>query len=233
MKPLLSIKNLSYSLSNGNILVRDMSIDLFPGDCMMLIGSNGSGKSTLLKLISGALTPTSGAIYLEAEILRTSIRKRAHSIATMNQDPNAATFSELSVYENYLIRTRGSLQMAKDYLYPFNPKLPDRMNTPAGKLSGGERQALGLALCLLSHPKLLLLDEHTSALDPESEKRLMEITYDAIRSRNITAIICTHNVSDALHYGNRLIALQRGSLLADISAEEKKNISKEDLFTFY
>lgn len=229
---ILSLSNISFSIDETKI-IDGMNLHIKHGDVVMLIGSNGSGKSTLLKLISGALHPSAGEIHFEDQLLPHSIRKRAQSIATINQDPNCTTFSELTVYENYLIQKKGLYAHAKEYLVNFHPQLPDRLHTPAGKLSGGERQALALALCLLRDPKLLLLDEHTSALDPESSCRLMAITAQAVTKHRVASLICTHNLSDALQYGNRLIALKKGKIILDAAHDEKKDLKKEDLLKLY
>lgn len=218
-----------------NHILDGISLEVAREDHIMLIGANGSGKSSLLKVITGEYVPTHGSIsFLEKPLIKTSIRKRASLIASMSQDPNLTTFSELSVYENYLIvGGKSSRQEAAGYVEPFNPKLAEKLDAKVSTLSGGERQALGLALCLQQRPELVVLDEHTSALDPVSAHRLMKMTMHALLERKGCAIICTHNLEDALRYGNRLIAMKKGKIILDLKGEEKRRISKEALQEIY
>lgn len=247
----VSLKEIHFEIGTPKSKILDtINLDVHRGDCIMLIGSNGSGKSSLLKIINGLYAPASGTIdLLESNLLKLPLRKRSQFISTINQDPDLSTFSQLTVYENYLMATmkktrytlffklkekdKSTRLMASEYLMDFNQNLCSRLDMPAGKLSGGERQSLGLALCLMHTPELLLLDEHTSALDPASAKRLMEMTATAVTKTNSTAIICTHNLQDALYYGNRLIVMQKGRIVLDLAQEEKAKITKEELFAVY
>ena len=244
---IVSLQDIRFEIGKAKIL-DNINVDVYAGDCIMLIGCNGSGKSSLLKIINGLYRPISGSIELLGNsVYELPLRKRAKFISTMNQDPDLSTFSQLTVYENYLMarakkaprmgffkaRDKASYIAAAEYLTAFNPHLGDRLHMPAGMLSGGERQSLGLALCLMHSPELIILDEHTSALDPSSAKRVMEITSEAVSKMNSTAIICTHNLQDALCYGNRLIAMRKGRIILDLKQEEKTLISKEELLKIY
>ena len=244
-KKILSLKKIAFEVQNSHHkILDDVDFEVHEEECVMLIGSNGSGKSSLLKIINGLYHPTAGSIeFLGNSLLDLPVRKRAQHIATLNQDVNLSTFSELTVYENYMMamakketplkKQKNSREIASEYLVRFNPRLPERMDTVTGALSGGERQSLGLGLCMMHHPNLLLLDEHTSALDPSSARRLMEMTAAAVSENKLTAIICTHNLQDALHYGNRLIAMRKGSIILDLKQNKKKSITKEELLKIY
>ncbi|MBS0656575.1 MAG: ATP-binding cassette domain-containing protein, partial [Verrucomicrobia bacterium] len=158
----------------------------------------------------------------------------------MNQDPDLSTFSELTVYENYCMavyKQKGACTPTKiqaiEYLQAYNPKFALRIDSPCKRLSGGERQALGLALCLMHKPQLVLLDEHTSALDPAISKNLMELTASRLALSGSSAIICTHQLSDALQFGNRLLFMRQGRIAADYNAQEKEHLTKEDLLKLY
>ncbi len=239
--PFLSLQNVLFiAPGSQTAILKDISFQAKKSEIIMLIGSNGSGKSSLLKVINGLYLPSKGAINLLGDaLIHMSVRARSHLIATMNQDANLVTFSELTVYENYLMakekkRLRANNKKeAADYLQSFNPNLALKLEQQVEKLSGGERQALGLALHLMHKPELILLDEHTSALDPKSAKKLMEITIQAIKESKACAIICTHNLQDALDYGTRLIMMQSGTITLDVREEEKRRLTKEDLLQVY
>jgi putative tryptophan/tyrosine transport system ATP-binding protein len=222
--PLLSISDVGF-----HSILKDIELEVYQGDCIMLIGGNGSGKSTLLKAIHGLITPTIG-----------TIDTKEVSIASMNQDPELSTFSDLTVYENYCMafyKQKGARKPTKEqaiaYLQSFNPTFALRIDTICKKLSGGERQALGLALCLMHEPELVLLDEHTSALDPATSKKLMDLTAHTLSQSNATAIICTHQLCDALQFGNRLLFMKQGRIAANYNAQQKSLLTKEELLSLY
>lgn len=240
----LSLKDIHLEVGiPKSTVLKDINLVVSAGDCIMLIGSNGSGKSSLLKVINGLYKPSLGTIdLLGNNLLTLPLRKRSQFIATINQDPDLSTFSQLTVYENFLMarmKKKGpvsekiSCHIVTEYLTRFHPNLGKSLYMPAGQLSGGERQSLGLALCLMHIPDVLLFDEHTSALDPASAKKVMDMTAAAITKNRSTAIICTHNIQDALHYGNRLIVMQKGHIVLDLPQEQKEQISKEELLSVY
>lgn len=228
---------------NLSPILKEISLEIESGECAMLIGPNGSGKSSLLKTISGIHVPTSGSLhFLGKPLSQFTLSERAQFIGTMSQDPNLSSFSELTIYENFVIAqkkprwfgsAKASRSNAAEYLGQFSEKLSSFLDTPSGMLSGGERQSLGLALCLMHHPQLMLLDEHTSALDPASSKKLMELTFSTLAARGASALICTHNLQDALEYGNRLIAMKGGRIILDLKKEQKERLTKKDLLDLY
>lgn len=232
--------------SKDKPLLNDISLTINPKDFVVLIGSNGCGKSSLIKVINGLLTPSEGEVFFEEKKLSAfSLSARARSIITLTQDLNLSTFSDLTVLQNCQIafyRARSIpffLSKAKErakileHLSLYSEKLSDRLDTPVSALSGGERQTLALAMSLSTEPKLLLLDEHTSALDPSMAQTLMALTDKMATSRGIATLMVTHHLSDALCYGNRLIAMSQGKIVLDASREEKDKLTYEDLLGIY
>ncbi len=245
--PLLCLSRVSLSVpGKGTPVLDKVSLDVFQGEFIILLGSNGSGKSSVLKLINGLFLPTSGTLsFSGADLLKIPVHKRTQSIVTLTQDPNLSTFSDLTVLENCLLSfTRGKRscfsipsqkekEEIKNYLRSYNPSLCDKTDTLVSHLSGGQRQALALAMNLKITPSLLLLDEHTSALDPATAKKIMQLTYETAKDRKITTIVATHNLNDALQYGDRLIAMKDGKIINDIKEKEKKTLSYESLLRLY
>lgn len=231
---MLEIKNLSFSRFEQKIL-HEINLAFYEEEFVILVGPNGSGKSTLLKMLNGQTTPTTGRIVVDNKIINNKpIFKIAHDIATLTQDLRNSTFSELSVLMNMnlaLSRSRLSKTRVyiKEYLASFNPILGERLDIQAGNLSGGQRQSLALAMCFAHTPRVLLLDEHTSALDPKAADALMALTNEHVRQKKIATIMITHSLEHALKYGDRLIALSEGHVSADISGPEKAKLSKDDL----
>ncbi len=234
---LLSIQNLSLKVpSKEEPILSDISLEIFPGDFIVLLGSNGSGKSSLIKMINGLSKPTVGEISFKGvSLVNLPIDERAKEIVTLTQDLNLTTFSHLSVLENCLIaacrnqKTKPSREKIAQTLQAYN--LRDKLDEPVHALSGGERQTLGFAMSVWCLPPLLLLDEHTSALDPQRARSLMQLTHEVISNNQLTAIMTTHNLDDAFLYGNRVIALSRGKVILDI--KDKKDLTKERLFSIY
>lgn len=247
MKPFFSLSNVHLSIPGKETpLLENVSLDIYLGDFIILLGSNGSGKSSLMKAINGLSPPTSGSIFFEgSNITKQPIHKRAKSIVTLTQDLNLSTFSNLTVLENCLIALQrkkstffsAPLKNKKDtiesHLSRYSAKLVEKIDTLTSSLSGGERQTLALAMSLYTPPSLLLLDEHTSALDPAMASKLMEITSNATQDQCIPTVMTTHNIDHALSYGNRLIVMHKGQLLHDFKEEEKRNLTRNDLLGFY
>jgi putative ABC transport system ATP-binding protein len=233
-KILIEIKNLNYNIFDQKI-INNINLNIYEGDFIILVGPNGSGKSTLLKIINGLIKAQSGTILLNKKnIMTLAMHKRAHDIATLTQDINQATFSELSVLMNLKLASRKILRKKNReeqsaYIALFNKALEDKLDIPAGHLSGGQRQALALAMCCAHTPKLLLLDEHTSALDPQAAQSLMALTYAHVRKKHLTTVMITHSLDDAMHYGDRLIAMSEGAIKADLFGDEKARLTKSDL----
>lgn len=241
--PLLSLKNIGLKIK-GQTILENLSMEVFAGDFIVILGSNGSGKSSLIKIINGLMQPTDGDVCLDGRsILATSTFRRSQEIVTLTQDLSLSTFSTLTVVENCLIamqrnqKTSFAIPTRKDrdrvasHLELYHAKLCEKLDEPLSSLSGGERQILAFAMSLWSLPKLLLLDEHTSALDPSMAQKLMSMTSQTVDLKKITTIAVTHRLEDALQYGNRLIALHQGRIVLNV--QDKTHLTREDLVKIY
>lgn len=227
-----------------NHVLKNISLTINDGDFVTLIGSNGSGKSTLLNTIAGSLKPTFGRIYFDnKDVTNLKEHERAKLIGRVFQDPNIGTIGDISIQENLaLALKRGenrTLKWAlkkeydvtyKKYLAPLKLGLENRLSDKISSLSGGQRQSVTLLMAILKRPQLLLLDEHTAALDPTTSKKIMGLTEQLIKEFNLTALMITHNMRDAIKYGNRLIMISSGRIIADIPQEEKEKLTVEDLY---
>jgi putative ABC transport system ATP-binding protein len=239
----LTLKNVYYSVpASKRYILHDISFTADVGDFIILVGSNGSGKSSLISLINRTYTPATGELFIfNKEIDKYKPQELAKKIVTLTQDTTENLFMEMSIAENArLSQMRGRHLFAlenedefrigiKAYLEQFNIGLSERLDMPVNQLSGGERQILVLALQLQHHPDLILLDEHTSALDPKTASLIMEKTYQAISTRQITCMMTTHNLDFALKYGNRLLALNKGKIVHAALEHEKQALTKTNL----
>lgn len=243
MNTTISLQSVSLKLSNvERPILESINFTVNKGDCIILLGGNGSGKSSLIKLIQGLYIRTSGYIEFNQKALEhLSSEKRAEAIISLNQDLSTSLFYELNVLENCLIwelrQERVSLRLQthkakafyQEYLGKFHPNLPNKLKTSVQLLSGGEKQALLLALCLRCPPQLLLLDEHTSALDPVQAELMMAHTYQALKEHQVTSIITTHNLEHALQYGNRLLAIKEGKIVFEANEIVKRSLTRTEL----
>lgn len=232
---------------NMKVALREINLNINEGDFVTIIGANGSGKSTLFNLISGNHLPSNGEIIIDnVNVTNDKINKRVKKIGLVFQDPLKGTASDMSVLENLklaLMRNRTKrLKWAfnkndelvfKELLKTLNLGLEDSLNQKVGLLSGGQRQAITLLMATLANPKLLLLDEHTAALDPKTAKTVLNITNEIVRKNNLTTIMITHNMKDALDYGNRLIMLKEGKIVLDVSGNDKDELSIESLVKLF
>jgi putative ABC transport system ATP-binding protein len=242
---LLTFENVSFSVPLKEKPILDgISLSIRSGDFIVILGSNGSGKSSLLKAINGLIAPTSGKILFQGNPLPASLSKRSRSIATLTQDLNLSTFSQLTVLENCLIalerrrRFSFSLSVKKERtkiisaLSQYSQKLADSIDEPISSLSGGERQMVAFAMSVWNPPSLLLLDEHTSALDPQMDAKLMELTHRFACAKQVTTLMSTHNLDHAL-YGNRLLAMKQGKVVMDVCGPEKELLTREEILKIY
>ncbi|MCD2257188.1 ABC transporter ATP-binding protein [Agrilactobacillus fermenti] len=249
-QPMLQLNNVTVTVNNGGQdidILKAINLNIYPGDFVTILGTNGAGKSTLFNVISGHLTPTSGQILLNGEdVTKFSEEKRAKYISRVFQDPKLGTAPRMTVGENLLLaQKRGQhrgLKLRKlkqqrqelvKELSLFENGLENRFETPTGDLSGGQRQALSLVMAVSSEPDLLLLDEHTAALDPKTSAQLMTFTNQVISERQLTCLMITHHLDDALAYGNRLLVLNAGQIAEDYDQTTKANLSKEDMLEFF
>lgn len=245
MTPLLSIKHLSLSLAaNNQPVLSDINLDVYPGDVVVILGGNGSGKSSLLKAIDKRSPVPDNCIFWEGRDINTFTRREySLKVHTLTQSDRDSLFSSLTLFENYLImqdkipKTTVSRSLQADtfreYLRPFSQRLADRVHQPVQSLSGGEKQMLALALIMIEPPKLLLLDEHTSALDPRTAKQTMKLTTELIERHHITCLLTTHNLDLAKQYGNRIVAIQQGCVLANLDASQKNALSHQNMFDMF
>lgn len=239
--PLLALHQLHFRVAAvERPILNNVSLQLRRGEFLVILGSNGSGKSSLMKCINGLYTPQQGSITLNGqEITHMRTERIARQVTTLTQDLNLSTFHEMTVYENCVCAalktdTFPAKEEIQSYLEPFHSVLPKKLGERVSSLSGGERQCLALAMCLYSRPDLLLLDEHTSALDPKVGRQIMEITHQqVVKHPELSVMMTTHHLEDALRYGNRLIVLREGEIVFDALGKEKKNLNKADLLSFY
>lgn len=244
---MLEIKNIYKTFNAGTvnekIALNGVSLKLNEGDFITIIGGNGAGKSTLLNAIAGTYPVDCGEIIVDGKnIVNLPEHKRAAFLGRVFQDPMMGTASDMWIEENMAIANRRGMKRTlgwaisskerkifKDMLAPLELGLEDRLSTKVGLLSGGQRQALTLLMATMRKPKLLLLDEHTAALDPKTAKTVLALSDKLISENNLTAMMVTHNMKDAIAHGNRLIMMNAGKIIFDVSGEEKKKLTVEDL----
>ena len=244
---MLEIKNIWKTFNAGTVnekqALRGVSLTLKDGDFCTVIGGNGAGKSTMLNAVAGTFTVDSGAIVIDGvDVTRLPEHKRAKYIGRVFQDPMRGTAAGMEIQENLALALRrgksrglrwGIKGNEKDFyreaLAQLDLGLQTRMSSKVGLLSGGQRQALTLLMATLQKPKLLLLDEHTAALDPKTARKVLEITEKIVTEQELTAMMVTHNMKDAIAHGNRLIMMHEGKVILDISGEDKQKLTVPDL----
>ncbi len=244
---MLTISHVSKTFNPGTITerkaLRDVSLELEDGDFVTVIGGNGAGKSTLLNLIAGVHSCDSGAIVLNGrDITEKKEHSRAKYLGRVFQDPMMGTAATMQIQENLALAARRGKKRGlgwgitakekeffKEQLTLLDLGLEKRLEAKVGLLSGGQRQALTLLMATLQKPELLLLDEHTAALDPKTAKKVLDLTEHFIMKDNLTAFMVTHNMKDAIRYGNKLIMMLDGKIVYEASGEEKKNLQVSDL----
>lgn len=244
---MLELKNVSKTFNAGTVNEKkalvDFSLTLNDGDFVTVIGGNGAGKSTMMNAIAGVWQVDSGQIIIDGtDVTRLPEHKRAVFLGRVFQDPMTGTAATMGIEENLaLAKRRGKRRTLragitmeerseyKELLKILGLGLENRLTSKVGLLSGGQRQALTLLMATLKKPKLLLLDEHTAALDPKTAAKVLETTQLIVERDRLTTLMITHNMKDAITYGNRLIMLMDGHIILDISGEEKKKLTVEDL----
>ncbi|WP_294151467.1 ABC transporter ATP-binding protein [uncultured Clostridium sp.] len=244
---MLTITNVKKTFNKGTInekkALNGINLHLDPGDFVTIIGGNGAGKSTMLNMVAGVYPIDSGKIVIDGiNISRQPEHRRAKYIGRVFQDPMRGTAANMEIQENLAMALRrgkvrglswGIKNNEKDYyrqaLAQLDLGLQTRMTSKVGLLSGGQRQALTLLMATLQKPKLLLLDEHTAALDPKTARKVLDLTEKIVNEQSLTALMVTHNMKDAIQIGNRLIMMHEGRIIYDVAGEEKKNLEVEDL----
>ncbi len=245
---MLTIDHISKTFAPGTVnekrALNDLSLYLAPGDFVTVRGSNGAGKSTLFNAIAGTFQPDTGKIIVDgADVTRMPDYRRSKFIGRMFQDPLKGTAPNMTIEENlalcylrasqrrspFSMVSSGERREFRDRLSQLGPCLEDRMNTVVGLLSGGQRQALTLLMATLVTPKLLLLDEHTAALDPATAEKVLELTKTIVAENGITCLMITHNVQSALSLGNRTIMMKDGRIVLELSGDTRKTITTDQL----
>lgn len=248
---MLRAEHLSKTFNKGTInekkALSDLSLHLEPGDFVTVIGGNGAGKSTMLNAIAGVWPVDEGKIILDGrDITALPEYKRASLIGRVFQDPMMGTAPNMQVEENLALAlrrgerrglrweiTQKEREHYREVLEPLGLGLEDRLKAKVGLLSGGQRQALTLLMASLKKPKLLLLDEHTAALDPATAVKVLEISDRIVRENRLTTMMITHNMRDAIQHGNRLIMMNDGNIILDIQGEKKSRITKRELMDLF
>lgn len=244
--PIINLQNISFRLpEQKKEILSAITYQVNEGDFVIILGSNGSGKSSLLKLIDKRYTPSSGKILLKGHLLsQYSPKNFVSQVKTLTQNYQESLFTSLTVFENYELfkkyaspsknaphhPKRDDCQL---YLSQFNKKISRNLDQVVDKLSGGEKQMLALALIMLSPPALLLLDEHTSALDPASSEAIMALTQELLKKFQVTCLLTTHDLKKAAAYGNRLITLRDGKIVKTLESHEKKTMTPELLLRLF
>ena len=248
---MLDINHIAKTFNPGTITEKkaltDCDLHLNAGDFVTVIGGNGAGKSTMLNAVSGAFQVDRGSILIDGtDVTRLPEYKRAKFLGRVFQDPMTGTAATMSIEENLALAYRRGKRrtlrwgvtakerdLYREELKTLELGLEDRMSSKVGLLSGGQRQALTLLMATLQKPKLLLLDEHTAALDPKTAQKVLHLTRKLISEHNLTALMVTHNMKDALQYGNRTIMMHEGRIILDIGQETKERLKVEDLLQMF
>lgn len=239
----VKIFNLTGNISDQRIAMNHMNLEIEEGEWVTIIGGNGSGKSTLMNVISGVHMLDEGHVFIDSvDVTKLPEHKRAKYLGRVFQDPQMGTAGMISIEENMSIASRRTKKQGlkwgfhkedreyyRELVKSLDLGLEDRLLQKVGLLSGGQRQAITLLMATLEKPKILLLDEHTAALDPKTAKKVLDITEEIVTRDKITTLMITHNMKDAIKYGDRLIMLNEGKIIFDIKGEEKKKLTIEDL----
>ena len=241
---MLELKNISKTFNPGTVnekcALHELSLSVPDGDFITIVGANGAGKSTLFGAISGSFLTDSGEILLDGQdVTLLPEYRRSKIIGRLFQDPMRGSAPGMTIEENLALAagrsgwlghiSRRDRECFRAQLRELDMGLEDRLRQPVGLLSGGQRQALTLLMASLQKPKLLLLDEHTAALDPATAAKVLELSDKIVEENGLTALMITHNMKDAITHGNRLIMMNEGHIILDISGEEKKKLTKKDL----
>ena len=248
---MLELKNICKTFNpgtiNAKVALNHLNLTLKDGDFCTVIGGNGAGKSTMLNAVAGVFTVDSGSIVIDGQdVTRLPEQKRASLLGRVFQDPMMGTAPTMQIEENLALAARRGQRRGlkwgitaveradyKELLRSLDLGLEDRMTAKVGLLSGGQRQALTLLMAALKRPKLLLLDEHTAALDPKTAAKVLTLSDQIVEENGLTTLMITHNMKDAIQHGNRLIMMDAGRVVVDISGEEKKKLTVPDLLALF
>lgn len=247
MRAVLQLNRIHKIFNEGTpdekVALGDVSLTMNPGDFVTVIGSNGAGKSTLMNMISGVLTPDTGEVIIDdKDVTKVSEYKRSKLIGRVFQDPMAGTAPTMTIEENLAMAysrnkrrtlksgvTKRRREYFKEVLESLHLNLENRLNAKVGLLSGGERQALSLLMATFTEPSILLLDEHTAALDPSRAELITNLTKEIVDKYQLTTLMVTHNMQQAIDLGNRLIMMDKGEIILEVSEEQKKELTVQGL----
>ena len=241
------VKVFGHGTINEKVALNGLNLSLEKGDFVTVIGGNGAGKSTMLNSVAGVYPVDAGKIIIDGvDVTHLSEHKRAAYLGRVFQDPMMGTAADMTIEENLAMAARrGKKRTLRWYITAKERKeytellsqlelgLESRLTHKVGLLSGGQRQALTLLMATLQKPKILLLDEHTAALDPKTAAKVLELSAKLIQDNNLTAMMVTHNMNDAIKYGNRLIMMNEGQILYEVGGEQKQQLQKEDLIALF
>ncbi len=248
---MIELKTIDVVFNKGtkveNHVLKSIDLKVMDGQFVTIIGGNGAGKSTLMNVLSGNITPTSGKVFIDKlDVTRMSVENRSAMVSRVFQDPMIGTFADLTIEENMaLAHKRGArrgLHLClnkslrdhfKEALSTIDIGLEDRLRDKVSSLSGGQRQALSLVMATLLGSKILLLDEHTAALDPKIAKNIMQLTDKVLKKHKLTALMITHSMTQALEYGDRTIMMYHGEIVRDMYGMERKGLSSADLVKYF
>ncbi|PHN03458.1 ABC transporter ATP-binding protein [Flavilitoribacter nigricans DSM 23189 = NBRC 102662] len=248
---MIRLAEVSKTFNRGEVneveALRGIDLEIAPGSFTVLLGSNGSGKTTLLNVISGAILPSAGNIYIRSnEVTDLPEHRRSRWIARVFQDPLGGTAPDLSILDNFrlaALRTAAKTlrigindafrKKVQDTIAELGLGLENKLQQPMGSLSGGQRQALTLLMSVMDHTDILLLDEPTAALDPKSADVVLRTAEKIIGKFQLTTIMITHNLGESLRFGNRLIQMDQGRIIRDLNASEKEKVRLEDLYQWF
>ena len=248
---MLKITNLQKTFNPGSVnaktALNGLNLHLKDGDFVTVIGGNGAGKSTMLNAIAGVCKPVYGTIEIDGmDVTNMPEHKRAKFLGRVFQDPMKGTAPDMEIAENLAIAARRGTKRRfvwgvrkeekvryQELLATLELGLENRLTSKVGLLSGGQRQAVTLLMATLNRPKLLLLDEHTAALDPKTAAKVLELTDQIVKKHKLTTLMITHNMADAIKHGNRLIMMHEGRVVVDVSGEAKKNLTVEQLLNLF
>jgi len=248
---MIELKDINVIFNKGtkleNHVLKNINLKVLDGQFVTIIGGNGAGKSTLMNVLAGDIAPTSGKIFIDnVEVTNTQAHARAALVARVFQDPMIGTFADLTLEENMSVAgMRGASRgltpaLSKDLKIKFQTHLSEleidletRLKDKASSLSGGQRQALSLVMATLQESKILLLDEHTSALDPKIGQIIMDLTDKIIKKQRLTALMITHSMTQALDYGDRTIMMYHGEIVRDMIGTERKSLTPSDLIKYF
>lgn len=225
--------------------IKNINLTINQGEIVAILGTNGAGKSTLLNCIHGEVMPASGKIILDNEdVTSLSVINKASIIGRVYQDPNRGTASRMTVFENLVIASKKGhkrglsisikteqREQFKAYLRSFNLNLENLLDTPIGLLSGGQRQIITLLMATMNQPKLLILDEHTAALDPKTSRNIMTLTNELIQKNRLTTLMVTHQINQAIDYANRILILHQGEIVHEITKVQESEITSQEIYS--